>query len=179
MLVIIPHPASRIVQFNSKTMGMMPPGFRMGPPNLANTLSYVTVELRYLCIMWHDCIGYRQNLGKLRCCPNIGVPPRYWRYQHGWLGIEKMPQPVEINGTRLESTIQPKTWPQLGNQLARRKSSPMHETSRALHLFPPGRFGESQNLARPREREKKVGQRKEKENPCAALATCSLLRFFL
>ena len=47
----------------------------------ANTLSYVTVELRYLCIMWSGCTGYRQIIGRSRCCQYLGYPNQPdWKY---------------------------------------------------------------------------------------------------
>ena len=35
-------------------------------------------EFAQKCIMWSHCTGYRQILGKLRCCPKLDIPARYW-----------------------------------------------------------------------------------------------------
>ena len=71
--ILWPWP-NRIVQFSINTMGMEDAWFQNRGQKSANTLSCLTVELRYLCIMRAECIGYRQIIWLQICCPKSSMP---------------------------------------------------------------------------------------------------------
>ena len=124
------------------------PDSRISPPESANTLSYVTVELRYFCIMWSKCIGYRQNLGNPKCWPNYGIRHTTTGKSNIQARIEKMLFPVEINRNQCKTTIRPKDW-KSGNRLEESQTSRMGH-----HLRSHVRGWEIQNPASQQEKEK-------------------------